>query len=257
MTRELLGVHRVAPETRLASSLSAVEIFVVLYYGGILRFDPRNTAWEGRDRFIISKGHGAISMYPILADLGFFDKNELTGVCREGSFLGGIPDPIIPGFETVNGSLGHGIGVGCGMAVALKRKKSDVNVFVLTGDGELYEGSNWEALMFAGHHGLDNVTLIVDFNKICMLGRCSDIIDLAPLAGKLAAFGWDAREIDGHDIASIRSALEWAAKTRDGRPKAIVAHTIKGHGSKKLEESTLSHVLSLTSDEIDELLGTM
>ncbi len=160
--RETLVLHYLAPETRVASSLSCVEILVALYYGKILNFKPENIHWEGRDRFIISKGHGAISLFPILADLGFFKKEELSKIGTQGSFLGGIPDPIIPGFETVNGSLGHGLGVACGISLGLKKKKKDESVFVLSGDGELSEGSVWEAVMFAGHHQLDNLILIVD-----------------------------------------------------------------------------------------------
>src|SRR6266702_4947277 len=142
--KETLRLHGLAPETRVASSLSDVEIFVALYYGKILKYDPQKTQWKERDRFIISKGHGSISLYPILADVGYFDPKELDQICCEGSFLGGIPDTMIPGYETINGSLGHGLGVACGMALALKRKKSAATVFVLLGDGELYEGSVWE-----------------------------------------------------------------------------------------------------------------
>lgn len=121
--KETLKIHKIAPETRIASSLSCLEIFVALYYGKILKYNPEDLQDNKRDRFIISKGHGAISLYPILADLGFFDKSELKKVCREGTFLGGIPDSIIPGFETINGSLGHGLGVACGIALALKKKE--------------------------------------------------------------------------------------------------------------------------------------
>ncbi len=141
--RETLKIHRIAQETRIASSLSAVEIFTVLYFGRILKFDPKNIKWEERDRLIVSKGHGAISLYPILAGFGFFSKGELSKVGSAGSFLGGIPDPVVPGFETVNGSLGHGLGIGCGIALALKAKGNPAKVFVILGDGELYEGSVW------------------------------------------------------------------------------------------------------------------
>ena len=129
--RETLRIHRRAVETRIASSLSPIEIFVALYYGGVLRFDPAQPLADSRDRCIISKGHGSICMYPILADLGFFGMQELERVCETGGFLGGIPDPVIPGYETVNGSLGHGLGVGSGVAVGLKRKGSDRSVFVI------------------------------------------------------------------------------------------------------------------------------
>lgn len=166
--QETLAIHRRAPETRIASSLSAVEIFVTLYYGEILKFRAHDPFWPERDRFIISKGHGSISMYPILADLGFFPKDALKTVCQPGSFLGGIPDPVIPGYETINGSLGHGLGVATGIALALKKLNRNESVFVLTGDGELHEGANWEAIMFASQHGLDNLNLIIDNNNISM-----------------------------------------------------------------------------------------
>jgi len=252
--RETLRIHKIAPGTRLASSLSDVEVFVVLYYGKILRFDPGNTEWENRDRLIVSKGHGAISLYPILADLGFFDKAELNRVGKEGSFLGGIPDPIIPGFETVNGSLGHGLGVACGMALGLKRKRIDSNVFVLLGDGELFEGAVWEAIMFASHHRLDNLILIVDNNKMSMLGYCKDIINMEPIEDRFRGFNWDVESIDGHNIEELYIAIT-GLKDKDGnKPKAIIADTIKGKGVPQLENDPLCHVKSLSEGEVDNLL---
>jgi len=252
--QETLKIHKVAPGTRVASSLSDVEIFTVLYYGKILRFDLDNTQWEGRDRLIVSKGHGAISLYPILADLDFFDKKELKRVGKEGSFLGGIPDPLIPGFETVNGSLGHGLGVACGMALALKRKEIDANVFVLLGDGELSEGAVWEAIMFASHHGLDNLIAIVDNNKISMLDYCKNIIDLEPLEDKFRSFSWDVESVDGHDVEGLYEAITRFKGNGGSQPKAIIANTIKGKGVPLLENDPLCHVKSLTEGEVDDLL---
>lgn len=254
--KETLKIHRSAPETRIASSLSAVEIFTVLYYGGLLRFDPKETGWEGRDRLIISKGHGAISMYPILADAGYFAASELLKVCKEGSFLGGIPDSVIPGFETTNGSLGHGLGVACGIALALKRKKRDEKVFVLLGDGEMYEGSVWEAFMFAGEHRLDNLIAIIDNNRVCMLDFCRNILNLEPFDEKIRAFNWDALTIDGHDVSELHATLQRFKDDREsGRPKAVVANTVKGKGVARLEVDPLSHIKNLTALEVDELLA--
>lgn len=227
---ETLKVNRRAPETRIASSLSPVEIFVALYYGGVLDFDPKNPRSESRDRCIISKGHGSICMYPILADLGFFPEAELEKACQSGSFLGGIPDPIIPGYETVNGSLGHGLGVATGVALALRRKQSPCAVFVVSGDGELHEGANWEAIMFAGHHGLDNLNLIVDDNSICMLGRTEDTVSHGSLAARFAAFGWHSEEVDGHDAGAVRDAAVKLKATHAGKPKVLIAKTVKGRG---------------------------
>lgn len=252
--KETLKIHRIAPQTRLASSLSSTEIFSVMYYGKILKFNPSQIKWEGRDRFIISKGHGAISLYPILAELGFFKKEELGRVCKEGSFLGGIPDTIIPGFETINGSLGHGLGVACGISLALKRKKRKEKVFVLLGDGELYEGSVWEAIMFAGEHKLDNLVVIVDNNKVSMLDFCKNILDLEPLENKFRSFNWNVKRIDGHNIRQLYGALTYLKNNGKKRPSLLIADTIKGKGVPCLETDALSHIRVLEAGVIDSIL---
>ena len=255
--QETLCIHKAAQETRLASSLSAVEIFVVLYYGKILRFRPNEPDWEGRDRFIISKGHGSISLYPILADLGYFSKKELDRVCKEGSLLGGIPDPIIPGFEAVNGSLGHGLGVACGVSLALKRKKRKERVFVLLGDGELYEGSVWEAVMFAGEHKLDNLIVIIDNNKICMLDYCRSILNLEPLDKKFKAFNWQVKSADGHNIGQLSRALMNLKNGKSNRPNVLIANTVKGRGVPRLECDPLSHIRNLSAEEVDKAIAEL
>ncbi|MBF0518189.1 MAG: transketolase [Nitrospirae bacterium] len=252
--KETLRIHKIAPETRLASSLSCLEIFVSLYYGNILRFNSENLLWNNRDRFIISKGHGAVSLYPILADLGYFSIDELSKVCTKESFLGGIPDIIIPGIETTNGSLGHGLGVASGIAIALKRRKNDAVVFVLSGDGELYEGSVWEAIMFSAEHKLDNLVLIIDNNKICMLDYCANIIDISPVENKFSAFNWEVRTIDGHNIEELCNTLLYLKNNRNGHPKLLVANTTKGKGIKQLEGDRLCHIKSLNENEINEIL---
>ncbi|MDQ3186757.1 MAG: transketolase [Pseudomonadota bacterium] len=253
---ETLRIHRRSPETRVASSLSPIEIFVVLYYGGFLRQDTANPRWAGRDRCIISKGHGSLCMYPILADLGYFPMEELQKVCQEGSFLGGIPDPVIPGYETVNGSLGHGAGVGSGMALALKRLKKNQTVYVVTGDGELHEGSNWEAFMFAAQHGLDNLTVIVDNNQISMLGPTDEIVSHRNLRNKFAAFGWAARDVpDGHSVTAIGEALLECQHDHSGKPKVVIVNTRKGNRVPGLENAPLSHVTAIKPDLVDQLLG--
>lgn len=249
-------MHRLAPETRVASSLSPVEILTALYYGGILAHDGCEPRWEGRDRLVVSKGHGSICLYPILADRGYFVPEQLDRICREGSFLGCIPDTIIPGYETINGSLGHGIGVACGMALALRHKGSSSHVFVLTGDGEFCEGSMWEGVMFAAQHCLDNLTVIIDNNRICMLDRCEKIINVEPFEARLEAFGWQTTRIDGHDIGAILSAVS-AVKNRggSGRPAAVIADTVKGRGVPELERDSLCHIRTLTPEEIDKAMG--
>jgi len=252
--RETLAVHRRAAETRIASSLSPIEIFVALYYGGVLRFDAANPLADSRDRCIISKGHGSICMYPILADLGFFPEEELHRVCQAGGILGGIPDPVIPGYETVNGSLGHGCGVATGMALGLKRRGSDRSVFVIAGDGELHEGANWEAFMFASHHKLDNLNLVVDDNKIAMLGFTDDIVSHVALRERLAAFGWECEEVDGHDVLAVQAALLAMKGRANGKPKALVARTLKGRGVPGLENFALAHISNPKPDVLDRLL---
>ncbi|MDI6717466.1 MAG: transketolase [Patescibacteria group bacterium] len=246
--RETIKIHGIAPETRLASSLSDVEIFVSLYYGKILNFNPKKPKWLGRDRFIISKAHGAISLYPILADFGFFEKSELTRVCQKGSFLGGIPDTQISGFETVNGALGHGLGVACGSAIVLKSK--GLKVFVLMGDGELFEGAVWEAVMFAFQHKLGNLVLIIDNNKISMLDYCKNIINLDPLEKKFQAFGWKAVVVDGHNIDKLANSLKDLKADNSDYPKVLIANTVKGKGVSQLENDVLCHVKSLNKEEI-------
>jgi transketolase len=252
--RETLKIHALAPETRVASSLSCVEILTCLYYGRILAFDPARPEWQDRDRFIISKAHGSISLYPILADLGFIGREELAKVCQAEALLGGIPDMLIPGYETINGSLGHGLGVACGIALGLKKKGGSNNVFVLLGDGELYEGSVWEAIMLAGEHKIGNLILVVDDNKACMLDFCRNILDLEPLEDKFRDFKWRVARVPGHDISSLMRALTGLSASDSPAPKVIIADTIKGKGVPSLEKDSLSHIRVLKKEEIEVLL---
>ena len=252
--RETLRIHRLAPETRIASSLSDVEIFVALYYGGILSYDPADPRCEGRDRFIVSKGHGGVSLYPILADLGFFDRRHLVRVCRADSFLGAIPDMLIPGFETINGSLGQGLGVACGMASGLRKKKSAAGVYVLLGDGELYEGSVWEAVMFAAHHELDSLVLIVDSNKKSMLGYCAASSTCCRWKRSLPASAgtWPQSTAT---TSAVHGQLSRFKASRQGRPKVLVANTVKGKGVPVLEQDALCHVRTLSPQEALAAMG--
>jgi len=252
---EALRMHKTCREMRIASCLSDIEIFTVLYYGKIMKFDSKNPMWTGRDRFIISKPHGSVSLYPILADVGFFDRKELENIGKENSLLpGSIPDCRVPGFETINGSLGHGLGVACGIALALKAHHSDASVFVMMGDGELYEGSVWEAIMFAAQHHLDNLVLIIDNNKKCMLGFCQDIIDISPLDKKFEAFGWKTKTIDGHSVSELYHAMKDMKNEKECKPKVIIANTVKGKGVPKLEIDPLCHIKSVDIAEIDAIL---
>jgi len=253
--KETLRIHKIAPGIRLASALSCVELLTVLYYGKVLKFDPTNIFSNDRDRFIISKAHGVVSFYPVLADNGFFPISELGKVGKPGCILGDIPDCSIPGFETVNGSLGHGLGVGCGTAIALKKQEKNEKVFIFSGDGELFEGSVWEAIMFAGHHKLDNLIMIIDYNKISMLDYCNKIIDLGTIADKFQIFGWETKEIDGHDVKEIFESLTKIKRKKSSSPQVVIAHTIKGKGVPKLEGDSLCHIRALTPEEIDAIIN--
>ncbi len=253
---ETLKLHKRAPGTRLASSLSDIEIFVVLYYGNILVYDSENIFSEDRDRFIISKGHGAVSLYPILADLNFFDKEELNNINSQDSLLVDIPDTTIPGFETINGSLGHGLGVACGVAMALRKKGLEEKVFVLSGDGELNSGAVWEAVMFASYHKLSNLILIVDNNKMSMLGYQKDILGLEPLEEKFTTFKWTAETVDGHNTKQLYNALyNLKNNNSSSQPKVLIANTHKGKGIPELENDHLCHVKTLKAEKIDDILA--
>ncbi len=252
--RKTLEIHRIAPGIRIASALSCIEILTSLYYGKVLSYDPSDRYCENRDRLIISKAHGTVSFYPILADLGFFPPEELGRVGKAGAILGDIPDCSVPGYETVNGSLGHGLGVACGIALALKKRGRKEKVFVLSGDGELYEGSVWEAIMFAAHHHLGNLVLIIDNNKICMLDYCTKILNMEPLDVKFMAFNWKPTVVDGHDFEQLHPRLMAMKHEESDGPRVLIANTVKGKGVPRLERDSLCHIKALRPEEIDDLL---
>lgn len=251
---ETLKLHKLAPETRLASSLSDVEIFTVLYYGGIINYNCQDLDSESRDRLIVSKAHGAVSLYPVFADLNFFEKIELTRINKEHALLGVIPDNSIPGFETTNGSLGHGLGVACGMAMGIRRKGLDRKVFVVCGDGELNSGAVWEAVMLASFHQLKNLILIVDDNKRSMLGYQKQILGLEPLAEKFEAFKWSAKTVDGHDVKQLHKALNSFKNAQNDKPKVLIADTVKGKGIPLLEKDPICHAKTMSAEQIDTIL---
>jgi transketolase len=254
---ETLKIHKIAREIRIASCLSDVEIFTVLYYGKILNFDPKNINYEKRDRLIISKGHGAISLYPILVDFGILNKDVLEKICQEGTKYGSIPDCSITGFEVTSGSLGHGFGIACGIALGLKKKRINSKVFILSGDGELFEGSVWEGVMFASHHKLGNIIVIIDNNKICMGDYCKNIIDLTPLKKKFEAFNWKVKIVNGHNVKELYETLLMLKHDNSEKPKVLIADTIKGKGAPILEGDSLCHVRSLNENEIDKIISKM
>ncbi len=218
-----------------STSLSMVEAITVLYFGGVLRIDPSNPQDPDRDRFILSKGHGAPGLYAVLAEAGFFPVDELATLRKLGSRLEGHPNMCrVPGVEASTGSLGQGLSIGVGHALAAGIDGRDYRVYVMTGDGETEQGQIWEAIMYAGNHGVDNLTLILDHNGYQQTGAVADIQPLDPLTDKLSAFGWEAREIDGHSLDEVAEAFAWARSVK-GSPQAIVARTVKGKGVSLLE----------------------
>ena len=238
--------------SHIGSSLSMADILAVLYMD-ILRVDPSRPEWSERDRFILSKGHAATGLYAALALCGFFPMAWLERFCQDDSLLLGHVSHHVPGVELSTGSLGHGLPVGCGLALANKRAKKTQRVFVLLSDGECDEGSNWEAALFAAHHKLDNIVAIVDANGLQGFGRVEEILGLNPLAEKWRAFGWAAREIDGHDHDSLRTLLNQIPLEAD-RPSLLVAHTIKGKGVSFMEDQLAWHYKSPNPEQLSQAL---
>jgi transketolase len=212
-----------------------VELLTVLYFGGVLRYDPANPHDPDRDRFILSKGHGAPGLYAVLAEAGYFATSELTTLRKMGSALEGHPNMRrLAGVEASTGSLGQGLSIGLGHAYASRIDGRDFRVYVIVGDGETEEGQVWEAIMHAGNHNIDNLTLIFDRNNNQQTGKVDEIQPLGPLDEKMRAFNWQVKTIDGHSLDEVIDALEWARNTK-GAPQAIIANTIKGKGVSLLE----------------------
>ena len=238
LRRDILRVLEQARRGHLGAAFSLIEILRVLY-DDVLRVDPANPAWPDRDRFILSKGHGCLALYVLLAEKGFFPAEELPRFCSFGAMLGGHPEsPKIPGVETSTGSLGHGLSVGVGCALAARLDRKSWRTFVVVGDGESNEGSIWEAALGAGKHRLTSLTVLVDYNRFQSYGPSVDIQDLEPLADKWRAFGFGVREVDGHDVDELRAVLGSLPAEPD-RPTAVVCHTVKGKGLRSAENNAV------------------
>jgi len=240
----------------VGSTFSLIEIFQALY-DGVVRVDASNHLDPGRDRVILSKGHGCIALYAILADKGFFPLDTLDTFCTFDSRLGGHPERgALPGVEASTGALGHGLALGVGMAKAIKIRNSDARVFVILGDGELNEGSVWESAISASHHELGNLTVIVDANGLQAYGRTSEVWRMDPLKPKWEAFGFNTQEVDGHDVGSLIKLL--GSESPDSRPRAVIANTIKGKGISVAEGNPLwHHKARFTAEEIAEMRANL
>lgn len=248
--REILEMTFKAGSGHPGGSLSAVDIITVLYYHQ-MRVDPKNPKWADRDRFVLSKGHVCPALYAILAEIGFFPKEALWTLRRPESILQGHPDMrLTPGVEMSTGSLGQGLSVACGMALAARLDEKDYAVYCMLGDGEVQEGNVWEGAMFASHERLDNLIAILDRNRLQIEGFTEDVMDLEPLEDKWKAFGWTVLELeDGNDIKQILNVLDKAVE-RQGKPKIIIANTIKGKGVSFMENRAEYHGRALSPDEM-------
>ena len=237
-------------------ALSAADIVAVLYFA-VLRVDPVRPDWPERDRFVLSKGHACPVLYAALARRGFFPVKELWTLRKLGSRLQGHPDiRKTPGIDATTGSLGQGISVACGMAMAAKLDRRPYHVYAMLGCGELQEGQVWEAAMAAHHYKLDNLTAIIDYNRLQLDGTNAEIMELAPLAAKWRAFGWRVLEIDGHDMGQILDALA-AAREETGQPTAIIARTVKGKGISFMENEVGWHAGTLTPEQLEQALADL
>ncbi|MEO3830395.1 transketolase, partial [Actinomadura sp. B10D3] len=255
---ETVRLISIAKTGHYASGFSCAEILATLYYG-VMDLRRGEPDWPDRDRFLFGKGHAAATLYPLLADWGFFDPSELDGYTRLGSAFGDHPDMTrVPGIDFSSGSLGHALSTGTGMALGLRMQGRPSNVYVLLGDGELHEGQIWEAALAAAHHRVCNLVAIVDRNEYSLDGRVDDVTGIEPLADKWRAFGWETHEVDGHDAGALLTLLRSIAADPDrARPVAVIAHTVKGKGISYMERDFGWHLGWLAEQDeinaIDEL----
>lgn len=252
LRRLVLRALLAADKGHVGSALSLIEILRVLY-DHIVRHDPARPQWPDRDRVILSKGHGCLALYALLADQGYFPHEVLDTFCEWGSPLGGHPERDLDlGFEASTGALGHGLPFGVGMAIATRRRGKDSRVFVVVGDGELNEGSCWEALMMASKHQLSNLVVIVDRNRLQQCGPCDAVLPMEPLASKFASFGAHPIEVDGHKPELLLAAFRQATSHRSGPPHVVICRTVKGKGLPVAENNAEWHYRRSFDDRITE-----
>ena len=244
---QIVRVLEASGRGHIGSAFSLVEILRVLY-DDVLNYDAKNPNWAGRDRFILSKGHGCLALYAVLVEKGFFPESELWDTGKPTAMLGGHPETKIPGVEVSTGSLGHGLPFGIGFALNARYEKSDHRVFVVIGDGESNEGSVWEAALSAGKHRLSNLTVLVDYNKYQSYASTFEVQDLEPLADKWRSFGFATTEVNGHNVDELQEALSNLPIEQD-RPSVIICHTVKGKGVSIIENNMEWHHKNRVSEE--------
>lgn len=254
--RDILMMLKEAASGHTGGSLSIVEILLALYFC-TLRHNPKKPAWDERDRFILSKGHGCPALYAVLAYAGYFSKEELLTLRKFGSRLQGHPQRDVSiGIEASTGSLGQGLSIANGIALAAKMDSRDFKVYCLMGDGEIQEGQVWEAAMTSAHYKLDNICAIIDCNGLQIDGRVKDVMNIEPLKDKWQAFGWEVFEADGHDLENLMDAYD-KAKTVKGKPVIILAHTVKGKGVSFMENDVCWHGIAPKEEETKKALSEL
>lgn len=254
---ETVRLARIAGAGHYSSTFSAAELLATLYYAQ-LRLRPEEPGWPDRDRFVLSKGHAAIGLYPVLADLGYFDPTLLDSYTRLGSPFGDHPDMRkVPGIDFSSGSLGHGLSIAVGMALAARMDGRAYRTYCLLGDGELGEGQVWEAAGAAGHYRLGSLVAIVDRNQLCIDGRTEDVLSVEPIEDRFAAFGWETVRVDGHDVGALLDAFAGLAPPGEGRPTVLVADTVKGKGVAMMEMSLEWHVGNLAGEDYDAVMAEL
>jgi transketolase len=253
LRRTVIDMLKASRRGHLGASFSIMEIMRVLY-DDILRLDPKYPDWPERDRCILSKGHGCLALYVMLAEKGFFQREELFRFCSHDGTLGGHPDSNkIPGVEVSTGALGHGLSIGAGMAISARWDKSPRKIYIVVGDGECNEGSIWEAALSIGNRRLDNLCVLVDYNKYQSYEKTSVVQNLEPLCDKWTSFGFSVIEVDGHDISQLRDCLRSLPNMKN-RPSLVICHTVKGKGVRFAENNLSWHHKSCIDDNQIEAL---
>ena len=259
MRRTVLEMAYAGSTVHIACAFSIIELMTVLYRSH-LRYPGNHPRAEGRHYLVLSKGHGVMAQYACMRELGWLDDSHIHGYFKDGSELKGLSDSRVPGLEVTSGSLGHGFSVGVGIAMGLQRKDTDQKVYAIVGDGELNEGPIWEGALVASHHRMDNLMLIVDKNGFQAMGTTDDVLALGDLSAKFSSFGFEALEVDGHDEAAVDAAIRRLWVAGSGKPKALIARTVKGKGVPSMESDNRWHYTRLNAQtfaEAIDALGTL
>lgn len=256
MRRTVLEMAYAGSTVHIACAFSIIELVTVLYRNH-LRYPGNDPRAENRDFFVLSKGHGVMAQYACMRELGWLDDSHVQGYFKDGSDLKGLSDSRVPGLEVTSGSLGHGFSVGVGIAMGLKRKGTDQKVYAIVGDGELNEGPIWEGALVAAHHKMDNLMLIVDKNGFQAMGTTDAVLALGDLSAKFASFGFETLEVDGHDEAAVDAAIRQLWTSGAGKPKALIARTVKGKGVPFMESDNRWHYTRLNPQTFAEAVDAL